>query len=260
MTILLHSSKTMRPQSKIFNKLRMPKLIEKTIILDKYLKNISTEIISEKMNVSYKLAIKTKETINSWNYKSGYERCVSDIFLGDIYSGLQSYNWNNDDLKFADKYLYILSGFYGLLSPLDGILPYRLELAYKLVPQPFKDLYEFWGDSIFKQLPKDEILINLSSIEYSKVILPFYNPNKVITPVFLTYNKHKKEPVFVVVHSKITRGAYANWMIKNRIEKVKELNNFNDLGYKYDKNLSTINQPVFICNIFNGFGLSIRLK
>ncbi len=76
----------------------------------------------------------------------------------------------------------------------------------------------------------------------------------------MTMDKSSKKPVFVAVHSKIARGAFANWLIMNRIDATQKLINFSDLGYKYNAKLSTDNNPLFICDDFLGLGLSIRLK
>jgi cytoplasmic iron level regulating protein YaaA (DUF328/UPF0246 family) len=146
-----------------------------------------------------------------------------------------------------------------VLRPLDGIYPYRLEMGYRLPDEPFKNLYTFWGKSIADTIPIDEPIINLSAVEYSKTVTPYVNTARTITPKFLTVNPKTKEPTFVVVHAKIARGAFARWLIQNRIEIVQDLNKYNELGYTYNESLSSDLEPVFVCEQFGGLGLSIRL-
>ena len=72
---------------------------------------------------------------------------------------------------------------------------------------------------------------------------------------------HKtKEPAFVAVHAKIARGAFAHWLIKERVEAFDVLPEFSDLNYKYNKKLSTKTEPVFVAKEFGGLGLSVRLS
>ena len=139
-------------------------------------------------------------------------------------------------------------------------MPYRLEMGYRLNGNGFKNLYDFWRDKLAKTLPTSGKIINVSADEYTKAILPYVDKNRVITPKFLTVSPKTGVPTFVVVHAKIARGAFANWLIKQKAEDSLDLKKFDDLGYKYSKELSTHQQPVYVCQIFGGIGLSVRLK
>ena len=69
------------------------------------------------------------------------------------------------------------SGFYGVLKPLDGVTPYRLEMQAKASVNGFRNLYDFWGDSLYREvLPEDRIIINLASKEYSKCVEKYLQP------------------------------------------------------------------------------------
>lgn len=240
--------------------LRQPKLWEKTCKLSDILKILSTEQIIKIMKVSPVLAKKTHDLIASWTTSSDSQSLAIDSFIGDIYSGLQAEELSKKERDYADQNLFILSGLYGILRPYDGIFPYRLEMGYKLEGPGFKNLYEFWGDSIAECLPKKEPIINLASEEFSRTITPFIDKKRIITPKFLTINPKTGKPSFVTIHSKITRGAFAHWMIVNRVENIHQLSEFNNLDYKFDKELSTESEPTFVCEEFGGKGLSIKLK
>ena len=236
-----------------------PLLLPKAEILAGYLKSLDDKQIAKIMKIKPDLAVKTTRTIANWNTRPSEQVTAIDTFLGDIYSGLQVGSFSANDRQYADKTLIILSGLYGLIRPLDGIRPYRLEMAYRLTGFTTPSLYQFWGDDIAKQLPVSGTIMNLSSVEYSKVVTDYVDPSRIISPRFLTINPKTKEPTFVVVHAKIARGALARWLIQNQVQDTESLSDFNDLGYSYDTSLSTLSEPVFVCQQFKGLGLSVRL-
>lgn len=278
-TILLHTSKTMRPTTAHQNfALREPSLAKESVTLSNYLKSLTAQQLQKTMALSPTKADQTYDLIQNFDPKYPTLPAL-DIFLGDIYSGLQAGSFTQADREYANNNkLFILSGLYGVLRPLDEIQPYRLEMGYKLPGnahdplQPnITSLYEFWGDTIAKQLPKNQPIINLSAVEYTKAVLPYITGTKtikpleghenttIITPKFLTVSPKTGEPTFVTVHAKIARGAFARWLIQQRVEDLSKLKEFNEIGYKYAPELSTVEQPVFVAKEFKGLGLSVRL-
>lgn len=259
MIILLHTSKTMRSDVSEHPAQTSPILLEQANELASYTSTLSPEQIAHCMAVSDLLALKTLQTFSDWTNKpSG--RSAIDSFVGDIYSGLQTGQWTEEDALFAQDHLRILSGLYGILKPLDDIRPYRLEMGYKLPDEPYKNLYSFWGNTVAKQLPEQGPILNLTAVEYIKVLTPYIDTTRMITPAFMTVSPKTGEPAFVTVHAKVARGAFANWVIKNRITDASEVLKFNDLNYRYVPKLSTPDRPVFVCKSFGGLGLSVRLK
>ncbi len=270
--ILLHSSKTTRkPKTAQAAQLQTSKLNSETLQLALYLKSIAANQLQKTMSLSEAKAAQVHELIQSFDPKNPTLPAL-DLFLGDIYSGLQAQSFTPEDRDYANNHLFILSGLYGVLKALDEIQPYRLEMGYKLPgnahdpSQPnITSLYEFWGDKIAQQLPKNQPIINLSAVEYTKAIFPHFKhidglkDVPIISPKFLTISPKTGEPTFVTVHAKIARGAYARWLIQHRIEDLSKLKDFKELGYRYDKTLSTPEQPVFVAKEFKGLGLSVRL-
>lgn len=239
--------------------LRNPLLLDKSTELAMYISHLSYEQIMKIMHVSESLAKKTLQLLQNWSSSPIDQTTAIDSFIGDVYSGLQVKDFSVEDREYADATMWILSGLYGLIRPLDGIYPYRLEMGYSFPDSDFKNLYAFWGDTIANQLPKEGVIVNLSSVEYSKVITPYVEKSRIVTPIFLTVNQKTHIPIFTAVHAKIARGAFAHWLIKNRITDPTHFSDFSDLGYIYDKTTSTPLSPVFICQTFGGLGLSIRL-
>jgi uncharacterized protein len=258
-TILLHSSKTMRPVA-VTRPLGRPALIDAARQLHAYIASLGVDQIATSMHVSPKLAGIIHQQINDWTDDLSRSSPASQTFVGDIYSGLRASQLSPSDNEYADTILYILSGMYGVLRPGDGIAPYRLEPAYTFPDPSYKNMYTYWGDRIANQLPDTGYIINTSSVEYIKLITPYVDDDRIITPRFLTVNPTTGQPGFTAVHAKIARGAFARWLIMSRITDPAYFNQFDDLGYRYDPVTSTLHDPVFICETFGGLGLSVRLS
>lgn len=250
----------MRQRSASYEAHRAPQFLVEAERLASYMKSLSIEQIADSMKLSIPMAVKTHNLVAHWTSEPTQQLPAIDAFLGDIYSGLRAQTFSEADRSFANEHLLILSGLYGVLRALDSISPYRLEMGYRLPDGPYKNLYSFWGNAIAKSVPNDTTLINLSAVEYTKAVLPYLRDAEVISPRFLTLDRKTNEPKFVVVHAKIARGAFARWLIQQRIETTQDLTQFADLGYRFNANLSTPEVPVFVCSDFKGLGLSVRLN
>ena len=224
-----------------------------------YIQTLTPSQLASVMHISPSLAQKTHQLWAGWSARESSLTPAIDSFVGDIYSGLQADTLHDADRQYADEHLRILSGLYGILRPLDGIRPYRLEMGYRLPSDAYRNLYTFWKDAIARCIPATGTVVNLAAIEYSKTVTPYIAPDRIITPKFLTLDPKTNEPTFVVVHTKIARGAFAHWMIVNRIEEPEQLKTFSDIGYRYDQRLSSQHELVFVCREFGGKGLSMRL-
>ncbi len=222
-----------------------PVFLEEAQKLDEILKQYSPLQLKRLMHISAKLAEATQQRIKTWG---AIERTPAwYTFTGDVYTGLKIREFSKEDLEFAQQHLGTLSGLYGILKPLDLIHPYRLELGYKLKGsvnrRTFKNLYEFWGNKIALTIPKDEVVINLSSEEYIKVLRPHLPENQIVTPWFMQLKNGK--PDFQAVHAKMARGAMARWISKNKVNNPALLKDFDHSGYTYSEELSTPDKPTF---------------
>ena len=149
-------------------------------------------------------------------------------------------------LSYLSDHLRILSGFYGVLRPFDGVTPYRLEMQAKLSVNDCKDLYDFWGDRLYHSLvDNDRIIINLASKEYSQCIEKYITPkDRFITIEFgeLVEGKVKQKGTI----SKMARGDMVRFMAENNISDLNGLKDFQELGFAYSKELSSNSKYVFI--------------
>lgn len=257
LTILLHSSKTMVPTPPS-RSLSNPVELERSQALRVYVTSLSLPKIQQSMHVSATLAKKVKQMHEQYLEEEATSAVV-EIFRGDIYSGLRALDFTDDEKEFAARHLYILSGLYGLLRPYDAVKPYRLEAAYRFPKKSFSNIYNYWGDTLAAHIPATGPIINLASVEYEKLVVPYLDSDRIITPKFLSIMKLGQSPTFVAVHAKVARGAYARWLIQRGRDDATDLNDFNDLGYRYAPELSTAAQPTYVCEGFLGIGLSQRL-
>ncbi len=257
-TILFHSSKTMRVSSEAsLSSYSRPPLLREANEIATYMKSLDSADIASAMKISLPLAEKTHALVQSWKEKNHTLPAI-DAFLGDMYSGLQAGSFTSGDRAYAQEHFYILSGLYGVVRALDCIHPYRLEMGYKLPGEPYSSLYKHWGDRIAKTLPQQRVFLNLSVPEYTKTVFPHLKDAQIITPLFLTIKEGDAKPKPVTVHSKIARGAFAHWVITQRVTSPEDLPKFDGLGYHYNPTLSTPSQPVYVTKKFQGLGLSVR--
>lgn len=205
--------------------------------------------ISSLMNLSQDLTDLNFERYKNWtiNHNMKNSRPAITCFEGDVYKELKVDEFSELDLKYLQNHVRILSGLYGILKPFDLIQAYRLEMGTKLKSKKGDNLYQFWGEKINKSLQNDlkdkSYLINLSSNEYYRSIVHKKIKEEIITPIFLDEKKGKYK--VISFFAKRARGAMTNYIIKNRIENVDDLKNFNGLGYKFNSKKSTDGDLVF---------------
>ena len=147
---------------------------------------------------------------------------------------------------YVEANLRILSGFYGVLKPMDAVVPYRLEMQARLKMDGYKDLYGFWGDRIYKEV-RDEsgVIINLASAEYSRCVERFLRPEDVfITCVF--GEEEKGRIVQKGVYAKMARGSMVRYMAERNISDPEQLKGFKSGGYLFEEALSDREKYVFI--------------
>ena len=130
---------------------------ERTGELVDRLRQYSVSQLKKLMSVSDKLATLTFERYASWrsSYPAGEGQQAIMAFSGEVFNGLQARSLSEEDLLFAQEHVRILSGLYGVLRPLDLILPYRLEMGTKLPNARGRNLYEFWKDVIPGRIAAD---------------------------------------------------------------------------------------------------------
>jgi hypothetical protein len=223
--------------------------LKEAATLNSILKKKSPKKLSELMSISTSLAELNWQRNLAWQLPFTIENAKQAVYAfdGDVYAGLEVYSLKSDKIEQLQQKLRILSGQYGLLKPLDLIQPYRLEMGTKLKIGSKENLYQFWGnkitDELNKEITSNEVLVNLASNEYFKVINQKLIKNQIITPVFKDYKNGTLK--MISFFAKKARGLMVRYIIDNNIENPEELKGFNCEGYAFDANLSSKNQPVF---------------
>jgi hypothetical protein len=242
--ILISPAKNLRKH--VFNdhdRLSVPKFLAEAKLVHRSLAKRTHGELVDLMSVSAKLASESKQMIKLWDHNFLY-RAV-EMFDGEVYRGLAIDTLADEFNELLSDRLRILSGLYGVLHPNDLVAPYRLEMKTKLPVKKAENLYQFWGDKVAKHLKKDtDFLVNLASDEYSKVVLPFWDTEKVITPVFMEENEGN--PKVVMMYAKNARGKMARFLIEHRIESLSDMHGFDVDGYRFDKERSQENRWVFL--------------
>ena len=170
-------------------------------------------------------------------------------FAGDTYTGFDVGRLTPEDLSWAQDKLGLLSGFYGLLRPLDWMQPYRLEMGTRLPNPRGANLYAFWGEKIGRHIEAqleghdDPTLVNLASQEYFKATQAAARGIRVVTPIFRDVKDGKSRTLFLF--AKQARGAMARWAIANRIVRAEDLKGFDERGYTFMPEQSTETEWVF---------------
>ena len=149
-------------------------------------------------------------------------------------------------LDYLREHLLILSGFYGLLRPFDGVTPYRLEMQAKLSVGDCRDLYEFWGDTLARQLASEtDFVLNLASKEYSRAVEPHLP--KSVRFLTCTFGEHKDGKVIEKgTMCKMARGQMVRWLAENNVTSWADIRAFDQLGYRFQPELSSENHDVFL--------------
>lgn len=228
-----------------------PYYLEKSQQIINTIKKKSIKKLEELMGISTQLAQLNYERFQEWHYPYTPDEAKQAVFAfrGDVYSGLDIDSFSTDQLIYTQEHLRIISGLYGILKPMDLILPYRLEMGTRLSVGKKKNLYEFWGSLITNDIKEamvsqnDDILINLASNEYFKIIDKKKLNARIITPVFKDFKNGQYK--MISFFAKKARGMMSRFILQNRITDVEDLKHFEEEGYFFNDKLSTVTNPTF---------------
>ena len=151
-----------------------------------------------------------------------------------------------EHITYLQKHLYILSGFYGILRPLDGVTSYRLEMQSKVSIQDNKDLYDFWGNHLYQKVKEDaKIILNLASKEYSKCIERFVGDEvSFVTCIF--GERVGNKVIEKGTYAKMARGEMVRFLAEHNVSELSKVKQFNRLGFEYEENISDEKTIVFV--------------
>lgn len=234
------------------DKMTYPDMAEDAVRLAKTARNLTLGKFKSLMDLSDDLARLNRDRFQAFETdpNDALLRPAIHAFAGDTYIGLDAGTLTQDDLAYAQDNLRILSGLYGLLRPLDGIQPYRLEMGSRLKTRRGASLYDYWRDQISKALNEQadavgtDILVNCASQEYFGAVAPKPLKLKTITPVFM--EDKGNGPRIVSFFAKKARGAMARHVVQTRANHAAQLKEFDWGGYDFKSDLSDEQKFVFV--------------
>jgi len=250
MIIIISPAKTMNCSSRSPNISTTPIFVKEVNTIINICKNLKHQEIKQLMSLSSNLADLNYDRFQQFLNVNTHEKQAIFTYNGDVYNKIKAQSFTKEDIKFAQNSIKIISGLYGILRPLDLIRPYRLEMGTKLVNNLGQNLYFFWREKITNYLTKElkkhnnKTLLNLASKEYSSVIDRNNFSGKIIEIIF----KEKKNGItkIIPINSKRVRGIMVNYIIKEKIDNHELLKDFQEDGYKFDKNMSSDREIFFI--------------
>lgn len=223
-----------------------------TDIIAKRLSSMSRQEVIKTLKLSPKVIEEAMSYIQEFSIPFPNDKSKQAIFLfaGSVYKAIDVETMDKEQLFFLQNHLRIVSGIYGILTPFTQILPYRLEMGTNLRVGRHKNLYQFWGAKIAKnlisQMHKGETLIDLSGKEYSKAVTPYLKGVNIVTPVFL--DRKGDDYKICSIYAKTARGKMVRYIAQNKVQDYNELVNFEFDRYVFSKSMSSSSELVFVRN------------
>lgn len=240
MKIILSPSKTQNHQRKRKEKGGDILKEDMTKELFDYLKSLPKEDLKESLDIQGNLLDRTYELYQEHSFKDETIPAI-ECYNGAVFKEIDLESFNKKQLSYMQEKLVILSPMYGPIHSNTEIWPYRLEM--KLKPNDI-NLYQYWQEVMGSYFADNDLIVNLASNEYSKVVEKNY-PGKIID----FYFKEEKEDgslKTVGYYVKQNRGKLLNEMIKNQVESLDKIKEIELDGYKYDEEISNGNDFYFI--------------
>lgn len=244
MKVIIAPAKIMKIDRDSFPIQSKPQFLDKTRILERFLKSRSNEQLKDLWHASENV---TEQSILQLENMNLDERLTPAIlaFSGIQYQYMAPDLFTQPALDYIQKNLRILSGFYGMLRPFDGVCPYRLELNTKMVGFRDYSLYHFWGSDIAENLfQEDNIVIDLASKQYTRLVKPYLSQGRQLITVDFQELKNDKWKT-VGVHAKMARGEMVRYIAEKQIKNPTDLQDFNDFEFQFEPDVSTKDHYVF---------------
>lgn len=238
MKIIISPAKKMNIDTDTFNYRNLPVFLDRTKEIMSHMKSLSYADAKKLWGCNDSIAELNFNRLKEMNLEQNLTPAIMS-YEGIQYQYMAPLVLSDCALEYLEKHLRILSGFYGVLKPFDGVTPYRLEMQTK-------GLYQYWGDSLYHEVcDNDHVILNLASKEYSKCIEKYLSPeDRFITCIF--GEEINGKIVQKGTLAKMARGEMVRFMAENQIEDLEKLKKFNRLSFTYRPDLSTENEYVFI--------------
>ncbi len=248
MRIIISPAKKMNMDADTFPTPVLPVFLEETELLKDWIRTLSFEEAQALWNCNGKIAELNYRRFLDMDLRRNLTPALIS-YEGIQYQYMAPEVFTQKEWDYVQERLRILSGFYGVLKPLDGVVPYRLEMQAKAGVNGKKNLYEFWEDRLYQEIhEKDGVILNLASKEYSRCIEKYLKPEDTfITCVFGEWKSGKV--IQKGTQAKMARGEMVRFMAERGIEDVEEIRRFDRLGYQFQEELSSDREYIFIRSV-----------
>ena len=248
MRMIISPAKKMNAKEEVLPWQTLPVFLDRTETILKWMQSLSLEEAKELWHCNDKLAQQNYERFRDMQLDHNLTPAILS-YEGIQYQYMTPAVFDTSMLSYIQENLRILSGFYGVLRPMDGVTPYRLEMQAKTVINGINGLYDFWGSSLYEEVVDDShVIVNLASKEYSKCIEPCLKPeDRFITCVFGELSGGKV--IQKGVYAKMARGEMVRFMAEHNLADVEEMKSFDRLGYQFCEELSSETKLVYLKNI-----------
>lgn len=222
-------------ENDFYTEILYPKITNKII---ERIKMFSVEEIEKKFKLKKDKAEKLLEFYQNYeNEKSGNALAS---YTGVAYKSIGIDTFDIEDFEYLESHLVILSALYGILTPYTNIKEYRLDMTNSIFEN--KSLYEVWKSSVNEYFEKEDVILNLASKEYSKLIK---SDNLIDFEFWNDTNGKLKQ---ISTNSKKMRGFTLNYIVKNRITNINNLKDITLNEYVFNKDMSSKKKFVYVKN------------
>ena len=213
MRIIISPAKQMREDRDTLPPRGLPGFLPETGRLLTALRNLSPAELQKLWKCNDAIAALNVERLRTMDLEHSLTPALLS-YVGIQYQTMGARVFETGQYEFLQEHLRILSGFYGLLRPFDGVVPYRREMG--------------------------------ATKEYSRAVLPHLPPSvRVVSCVF-----GELRPDGKVVEKgtlcKMARGEMVRWLAETGATHPDGLPAFQGLGYRYDPDRSTRARMVFL--------------
>ncbi|WP_367333714.1 peroxide stress protein YaaA [Limosilactobacillus sp.] len=239
MQIVISPARTMNVDEDSFPYQDLPKYLAKTRKILDWMRGLSYDQLHQLWwNCSTRLADKNYRWLQEMNLREHLTPAII-AFTGLQYQHMAPDVFTDAGLQYIQQHLRILSGFYGLLRPFDGIVPYRLGMGDRAHVAGTKNLYQFWGRTLADDLfENDDLVLDLASAEYEKAILPYLNNNRHFVKCRfgeVVDGRIKQKTTQV----KMARGTMVRYIAENQVIDLAGVKRFRVGGFHYCPELSS---------------------
>ncbi len=244
MKIILSPAKKMKINRDVLEYRDLPQYIDRASKVMECLKSKKTDELVQIWKCNDKIARQNIERLEQMDLFNGLSPAIL-CYEGIAYQYMAPVVFEDSHFDYVQEHLRILSGFYGVLRPMDGVTPYRLEMQARISVDNCKDLYDFWGKELYTAVRDDDgIIVNLASKEYSKCISNYLSKGDHFIDIVFC-EKSGDKLVTKGTYAKMARGEMVRYMAENSVNTPDDMKSFDRLGYVYRDNLSSNDSYVF---------------